>query len=358
MKPWERLLFSVTSLAILAIIGLKLNEVDLAVARFVRSFDILEINRAGDVLAFLGRGEVIAGLFLVVRLVGWELKQERVKRMATRGLVAILGVTVVAEILKHLIGRPRPRSVHADYFSLGPSFAEGRDSFPSGHTINAFGAASVVAWFFPGLRGPVLILAGTVGLARVLRGAHFPTDVFAGAVLGVLVGSLAAAGYKDWREEVLPGMMKTGVPICLFLFMVVWVALHRMSPGPQEILYMGMGTALVLLGGLSKGLGESREDETGDRLRTAGRLAVIIGVAIACMPWWGIVLLLVALLPIGLDGLSHPPAFPRGGKYGGTAGPGKRATSLAIWGREAVTVGAALLLMAALESLKGMILIG
>jgi undecaprenyl-diphosphatase len=339
MKAWQRRVFGLSALATLAVIGVMLHELDMPVARFVRSFDIDEVNRLGDAIAVLGQGVVIGVAFALAGLIGWRLKREHLKAMGVRGVVAVLGIAAVAQLLKHLIGRPRPRFAHADEFVLSPSLASGLDSFPSGHTFNAFGAAAVVAWFAPPLRIPVFLAAGLVGLSRIVRGSHFPTDVFAGAVLGVVIGSLAAAGWKRWREDALPGLLCVGAPLVVAVFLIVWVALHPAQVWPAEIVNLGAGAALVLAGGLLRGFAGP-----GGPLRAAGNGALAIGIAVAGGPWWAGPLLLVALIPMSLVRL-RPDAQPC-------------LTTLPVWGRESLAVGSALLAIAAIRALRGLIPIG
>lgn len=351
MKAWERVVFGLSALAILAAVGVMLHEVDMPVARFVRSFDIDAVNRLGDAAAFLAQGVVVGGAFALTGLIGWKLKRADLKELGVRGVVALLVIAVMSQLLKHLIGRPRPRFAHADEFTLGPSLASGLDAFPSGHAFNAFGAAAVVAWFAPALRVPMYLVAGLVGLSRIVRGSHFPTDVFAGAVLGVLIGSLAAAGLKRWREEALPGLLRVGVPLAVAVFLTVWVVLHPAQPWSVEIVNLGAGAALVLVGGLMRGLAASSGGERGGPLRAVGSVALIFGVAVAGGPWWAGILLLAALLPT--VGAGFNPALSELRSDARAAAP--LGATLPVWGREALAVGSALLAIAALRSVKGLL---
>src|SRR3989454_9179721 len=304
MKPWERVVFGLIALSVLAAIGVKLHELDMPVARFVRSFDIDGLNRLGDLVALPGQGVVVAGAFILIALIGWRRQRDQLAPMTfsmagliewvrtwwpqrdqltdigVRGLLAQLSVAGAIQILKHLIGRPRPRFAHGDELVLGPSLDSGLDSFPSGHATNAFGAATVLAWFFPAVRFPLYLVAGLVAVSRVLRGSHFPTDVLAGAVLGVVIGSVVVVGLKRWPDDALPGLLRTGVPVVVSTFAILWVVLHPVPARSYEIISLGVGVALVLAGGFVRGLSWTYlEGEDKGPLRTVGRLLLIIGVA-------------------------------------------------------------------------------
>jgi undecaprenyl-diphosphatase len=65
-------------------------------------------------------------------------------------------------------------------------------SFPSGHAASSFAAATALASFYPQTAPLVFALSTGVALSRVHLGHHFPSDVTAGALLGVVSGSLIA----------------------------------------------------------------------------------------------------------------------------------------------------------------------
>src|SRR3989441_3288866 len=221
----------------------------------------------------------------------------------------------------------RPRFAHGDELVLGPSLDSGLDSFPSGHAANAFGAATVLAWFFPAVRVPLFLVAGLVAVSRVLRGSHFPTDVWAGAVLGVAIGSMAAVGLKRWPNDALPDLLRTYVPVAVSTFAILWVLLHPAPAWSHEIISLGVGIALVLAGGLVRGLAWTYlEGEDKGPLRIFGRLLLVVGVAVGCAPWWAAALHVVVLAPLGVAG-PHPgrapppaPAHPRATNAGGGGG--------------------------------------
>lgn len=98
--------------------------------------------------------------------------------------VCAYGLEVVLYLLfKNTIKRDRP-SVSLDHFDawIVPS---DKFSFPSGHTAAAFVFACMVANFYPDFALVTLIWAVLVGLSRVIQGVHYPSDIIAGAALGI-----------------------------------------------------------------------------------------------------------------------------------------------------------------------------
>ncbi len=103
--------------------------------------------------------------------------------------VSILTVGIITQIIKHLVGRPRPN--HTDfedvfnfkYFTLESNF----HSFPSGHSSTIFIVCFILVSVFPKLRYFFYILASVVAFSRVVVGAHFFTDILAGAILALIL---------------------------------------------------------------------------------------------------------------------------------------------------------------------------
>jgi membrane-associated phospholipid phosphatase len=96
--------------------------------------------------------------------------------------IGIPGLTV--SIVKRLIGRVRPSDwgpFHFVPFSWRPDYA----AMPSGHSTAASAAALAIGAIWPRARAPMWIYAGVIAVSRVAVHAHFPSDVIAGAFVGI-----------------------------------------------------------------------------------------------------------------------------------------------------------------------------
>lgn len=90
-------------------------------------------------------------------------------------------------ILKNAVARTRP---WVDVAGLKILIDKPWDySFPSGHTASSFAAAVVMYKTLPARFGiPAVILALAIGFSRLYIGVHYPTDVLAGALSGIIIG--------------------------------------------------------------------------------------------------------------------------------------------------------------------------
>lgn len=127
----------------------------------------------------LGDGPFYVALTLLI----WWFDKEGGSVFALTAMAAYALEVPLFVGLKHLIQRPRP----ADALESLSAFIQPADrfSFPSGHTTAAFVMASLLSVFYPQVMALAVGLAVMVGLSRVLLGVHYPSDILAGATLGV-----------------------------------------------------------------------------------------------------------------------------------------------------------------------------
>ena len=104
------------------------------------------------------------------------------------GIALVIGLLVCNVTLKPLVMRPRPYDYQADVFhKIIPLLVEKQHdfSFPSGHTIASFEAATVIAINNKKWGIAAVVLAVLISFSRLYLYLHYPTDVLASVVLGI-----------------------------------------------------------------------------------------------------------------------------------------------------------------------------
>ncbi|MEJ2683796.1 MAG: phosphatase PAP2 family protein [Candidatus Sulfobium sp.] len=180
---------------------------DKAVVLWVRdylkpNFDLYWLNPgANHWVAYGSNGATLVVLSVLIYLTG-RIRNNRTFSDAGKYLLAgfvASGVTV--QIIKHLLGRARPRITYETLFT-GPSLRGGYDSFPSGHTTAAFCFAFIISLYFPKYRFFFYLLAVLIALSRVIGLSHFPSDLLAGAVVGLAVGKVMLLKIPGFRASI------------------------------------------------------------------------------------------------------------------------------------------------------------
>jgi undecaprenyl-diphosphatase len=98
--------------------------------------------------------------------------------------VALLG-TLIYKLIKHKTLRPRPFRAHPSIVCNGHTLDQ--FSFPSGHTLHAVAFSIIAVAYFPMLVWLLLPFAIFVALSRPILGLHYPSDVFMGALIGLIL---------------------------------------------------------------------------------------------------------------------------------------------------------------------------
>jgi undecaprenyl-diphosphatase len=134
-------------------------------------------------------------LFAVLFVAGWWRARgldARAMGLALLAPFAVVSAYLVSEVSKSFIEEERPCRAVAGAVHIAACPPQGDWSFPSNHaTIAAASAAAiVVAW--RAMAPLVLPLAALMAFSRVFVGVHYPHDVAAGFVLGVVVAPLVA----------------------------------------------------------------------------------------------------------------------------------------------------------------------
>jgi lipid A 4'-phosphatase len=113
--------------------------------------------------------------------------------------IALSGIIV--DLLKVVVGRPRPKLLFASGAYEFSWIGLGADhwSFPSGHAATAAALATALWCLWPEPLLLYAIAAALVAMSRVVMGAHYLSDVIMGAFIGIVVSRGLAAGYARGR---------------------------------------------------------------------------------------------------------------------------------------------------------------
>lgn len=128
-------------------------------------------------------------LGLVVYIYRWHA----LKVIAALALTVAVSDSFCYRVVKRAFDRPRPfqnEEVSEWVRRIGDAHGP---SFPSNHAANCFAGATVLSWYFRRRRFWFYTLASLVAVSRVALGVHYPSDVLAGAIIGIFVGRLIIA---------------------------------------------------------------------------------------------------------------------------------------------------------------------
>jgi undecaprenyl-diphosphatase len=140
------------------------------------------LDPISTILSYSGLG--ISIILFALSLVFWDGTRRLVIPILATELLS--GAIISDALFKAHLARDRPSNL---LYAI-PEEAHRLGSFPSGHSCVSFGTACTILfllWRTPGQRWGwvALVWAILVGLSRIYRGVHWPTDVLAGACVGL-----------------------------------------------------------------------------------------------------------------------------------------------------------------------------
>ena len=126
---------------------------------------------------------VALGIPASLYIVGLANKNEAMKKQALYIGESFAASAIITHAMKKMVNRYRPIAANPNFTALVDVRTQ---SFPSGHTSEAFTMATSVSLAYPKwyVIAPAYTFATLVGYSRIYLGVHYPSDVVAGAILG------------------------------------------------------------------------------------------------------------------------------------------------------------------------------
>ena len=166
---------------------------ELNILNWVQSIRSLPLDKLMVTISSAGNFSLIWIAYIFIFLAAKDLK----KQGRIMILAFILNILLVNILVKNAVARPRPYEVANFTDLLVHKLSD--NSFPSGHTSYAATFATIVTLLNKNKALKVFtnLLAVLMAFSRLYLYVHFPTDVLAGAVFGIIIGIWAIKIYDS-----------------------------------------------------------------------------------------------------------------------------------------------------------------
>jgi len=141
-----------------------------------------------------------AVILLVSFLPRWSyLKKRHLELLGITFFSAIMARFVITEFIRLIIPRPRPFEILE--FITPLILHDPGASFPSGHASFVFAIAAAVFFYYPRLGVLFFFAAFFTGLGRVIAGVHWPSDILAGAMVGIATSWFMIFAFRKYLKS-------------------------------------------------------------------------------------------------------------------------------------------------------------
>lgn len=154
----------------------------------LRSIQTLHSDFLSNIMIFVSFITNHGEAWIVIALIMLCFKKMR-KCGITISISLIMALVIGNVFLKNLIARDRPFWVDESIALLATPPTS--YSFPSGHTFSAFAASISILLYSKKLGIPAVVLASSIAFSRMYLFFHYPTDVLAGIILGIIVALIS-----------------------------------------------------------------------------------------------------------------------------------------------------------------------
>ena len=185
----------------------RFEHIDAALAEAAARQRRHPLVRVGGAVAELADQPPLIAACIATVAAGVVLRRPRLLRAGLRMLASEVVATGAKAVVKRFVARTRPRKMLKDgryalhHDKRGEKNEGPWNSFPSGHTAGAVAVGRALVREYPAAAPAVATAATLVALVQPFTGAHFPSDVAAGAAVGL--GSEAAVdlAISSWRRS-------------------------------------------------------------------------------------------------------------------------------------------------------------
>jgi undecaprenyl-diphosphatase len=172
------------------------NIIELNNSLFLQLHSLIGISKSFDIFVYIIAEQIdwyLVGLAVIFMLIHQHSYRSNTPRFFSRvslyeGFHVLLGILIAwgtSYLMKISFAAPRPFLYFIDFVPLFPY--GGYDSFPSGHAT-LFSAIAVSLYFYHKKIGIFFgLMALLIGISRIIAGVHFPIDIIAGWILGIII---------------------------------------------------------------------------------------------------------------------------------------------------------------------------
>jgi len=170
---------------------------ELEIIRYIQSWFVGPLGWVFVVL--LSRWMIFAFIPLTLAIPGMMAFERRFQRGLSEVAWSLFASLSLSLVIGRLIGRTRPFHAWTSIaLFIPPPSAAG--SFPSSHAATAFAMATALAFADKRLAIIGFIVAVLVAFGRIAAGVHYPSDVIAGAALGIASAFIVRWLHVLWRR--------------------------------------------------------------------------------------------------------------------------------------------------------------
>ena len=240
------ILFLILNIIISSLLDIKLyekiNSFDFSLnSNYLKSF-FIDITEVGNSFWFFLIFFIGYILCFCISKIADKNYLKKIKNIFLFFISSLIITGIITQIIKHLIGRPRPNhanltdSYGINLFNLESAF----HSFPSGHTSTIFIVAIVLGLITPKIKYFYLFFATLVGFSRVVVGAHYISDVVGGVAVSFIALKLTVLLFDKYKKEKISlNINKLNSNIFFLSLIIFFVSIIFLTVGGSIDLYVG-----------------------------------------------------------------------------------------------------------------------